>query len=73
MKHGMLRYLHTQKDREWFQSRGLQLPKEGMPRGSRNLRTDAEVVNLQGETPRSPNPMNSSNPLRVLDDAQVNR
>jgi hypothetical protein len=31
--------------REWFRSRGLQLPKEGTPRGNKNLRTEKDVVN----------------------------
>lgn len=33
IKDGLLRYRHMQKSREWFQSRGLQLPREGITRG----------------------------------------
>lgn len=40
-----LRYAHQKKSRDWFRSRGLQLPKEGTPRGNPNLYTDADIVN----------------------------
>lgn len=48
IKNGSLRYIHTQKGREWFRSRGLQLPKEGTPRGNSNLRTEADLVKMMG-------------------------
>ncbi|WAC18829.1 hypothetical protein OVA24_16485 [Luteolibacter sp. SL250] len=44
MKDGTLRYIHSQRGREWFQSRGLQLPKEGSTRGNPNLITEADIV-----------------------------
>ncbi|WAC18828.1 hypothetical protein OVA24_16480 [Luteolibacter sp. SL250] len=44
MKNGMLRYTHTQKGRDLFRSRGLQLPKEGTPHGNPNLITEADIV-----------------------------
>ncbi|NUO10358.1 MAG: hypothetical protein HUU08_17150 [Candidatus Brocadia sp.] len=31
IKKGLLRYMNKQKSLKWFQSRGLQLPKEGIP------------------------------------------
>jgi hypothetical protein len=45
VKTGLLRYSNQQKSREWFRSIGLQLPKEGTPRGNKNLRTEKDVVN----------------------------
>lgn len=45
IKAGLLRYIHQQKGRDWFRSRGLQLPKEGTNRGNKKLRTNADVVN----------------------------
>jgi hypothetical protein len=45
---GLLRYRQTQKSLEWFQSRGLQLPKEGTAQGSRrSLLTEADIVKLR--------------------------
>lgn len=51
IKNGMLRYIDTQKGREWFRSRGLQLPKEGTPRGNANLHTEADLVKREGLFP----------------------
>ena len=47
IKAGLLRYAHQQKGRAWFQSRGLQLPKEGSKRGNPKLLTEADIVNPQ--------------------------
>lgn len=44
MRDGLLRYINTQKSRVWFQSIGLQLPKEGTKRGSPKLRTEQDIV-----------------------------
>lgn len=41
---GRLQYRHEQKSREWFQSRGLQLPKEGATHGlEQKVLTDADI------------------------------
>ena len=41
---GRLQYRHESKSREWFQSRGLQLPKEGATRGlGEKVLTDADI------------------------------
>jgi hypothetical protein len=45
IKAGLLRFAHQQKSRAWFQSRGLQLPKEGSKHGNPNLLTEADFVN----------------------------
>ena len=44
MRAGLLRYAHQQKSRAWFQSRGLQLPKEGSKRSNKNLLTEDDLV-----------------------------
>lgn len=42
---GRLRYQHAEKSREWLQSRGLQLPKEGVKHGSgAKVLTEQDVV-----------------------------
>ncbi len=48
IRQGLLRYRHTQKSLAWFQSRGLQLPKEGTTQGliaGKIILTDADLVN----------------------------
>lgn len=56
MKNGLLRYIHTQKGRAWFRSRGLQLPKEGSLRGNANLHTEADLVKGAEDGPFSLSP-----------------
>jgi hypothetical protein len=41
---GRLLYRHRQRSLEWFQSIGLQLPKEGTAQGKRKVLTDEDVV-----------------------------
>ncbi|MHB0820138.1 LPD38 domain-containing protein [Stutzerimonas stutzeri] len=48
VSNGRLLYRHTAKSREWLQSRGLQLPKEGATHGSGSrVLTDADIVNRE--------------------------
>ncbi len=65
MKDGKLRYIHTQKGRDLFRSRGLQLPKEGTPHGNRTLVTEADIVKNGGNTSFSLGPAPSV--IRPLD------
>jgi hypothetical protein len=47
MKEGLLRYRQTQKCLEWFQSRRLQLPKEGTTQGTETrILTETDIVKL---------------------------
>lgn len=46
ISNGRLLYRHAEKSREWLQSRGLQLPKEGTTHGSaQTILTEQDVVN----------------------------
>lgn len=44
VRQGLLRYRQTQKSLEWFQSIGLQLPKEGTAQGSTSIILTETIV-----------------------------
>jgi len=53
---GLLRYQQQQKSRQWFQSRGLQLPKEGASDGLSNKKilTEEDLVKFSGDSSGGP-------------------